>query len=122
MSGRHNANARTPQTVAKQTNSKKMKVHPSQGVYSTFLLPGSCRHPGERLWCVFEGSEDGGIKDILCAKPVVASEEILKPLFPKHVLVAVSSFPDAIRANRDHLTRAQPGAGRDRISSDLVYD
>ena len=70
---------------------------------------------------IFQGSEDG-IKDILCAKPVVASDEILKPLFSKHVLVAVSSFPDAIRANRDHLTRAQPGARRDRISSGLVYD
>jgi hypothetical protein len=49
-------------------------------------------------------------------------DEILKPLFPKHVLVAVSSLPDAIRANRDHLTRAQPGTGRNRASSGLVYD
>jgi hypothetical protein len=121
MSGRHNAKARTPQTVAKQTNSKKIKVHPSQGVYSTFLLPGSCRHLANTSIVIFQGTENG-IKDILCAKPAVASDEILKPLFPKHVLVAVSSFPDAIRANRDHLTRAQPGAGRDRISSDLVYD
>jgi hypothetical protein len=71
---------------------------------------------------IFQGSEDG-IKDIVCVKPVAASDEILKPLFSsKHVLVAVSSFPDAHRANRDHLTRAQPGAGRDRISSGLVYD
>ena len=60
---------------------------------------------------IFQGSEDG-IKDILCAKPVVASDEILKPLFPKHILVAVSSFPDAICANRDHLTRAQPGGDK----------
>jgi hypothetical protein len=59
------------------------------------------------------------LRIILCAKPVAASDEILKPLFSKHVLVAVSSFSDAIRANRDHLTRAQPGAGRDRISSGL---
>jgi len=67
---------------------------------------------------IFQGFEDG-IKDILCAKPVVAPDEILKPLFPKHVLVAVSSFPNAIRANRDHMTRTPPGAGRDRISSGL---
>jgi hypothetical protein len=42
--------------------------------------------------------------------------------FPKHVLVAVSGVPDAIRANRDHLPRAQPATGRHRISSGLVYD
>ena len=54
---------------------------------------------------VFQGSEDF-IKDIIGAKPVVASYEILKTLLPEHGLVAVSSFPDTFRADRDLLARA----------------
>ncbi|MGD2014355.1 MAG: hypothetical protein PVH37_07045 [Desulfobacterales bacterium] len=92
-----------------------------RGLFNLYYYQGHVVILANASGVIFQGFENG-IKDILCAKPVVASDEILKPLFPKHVLVAVSNFPDAIRSNRDHLTRAQPCAGRDRISSGSVYD
>jgi len=55
---------------------------------------------------VFSQGFEDCIKDILGAKPVVAPYEILKTLLPEHGLAAVPSFPDAVRADRDHLARA----------------
>jgi hypothetical protein len=49
---------------------------------------------------------EDGIEYLLGARTVVAPDEILKTLFAEHGLVAVSRFPDAVRANGDHLARA----------------